>query len=503
MKLTPKKNLTADEIKTGLRLMIVEGLAAEAMVTLTGGAFLVSLALLMGATNTQIGVLASLPTFTNLFQLLSIWLVRKFNNRRAVAVACGFFARVPLVIVGILPFLVSADNFVSSLIFLLFFYYLFGSVAGPSWNAWIKDMVPSDSLGSYFSRRGSYTQTLNVVLSVALALLLDYVKRQYPGSEVETYAYMFIGAGIVGLLGTLVLAQVQEPQSYLNKENILRMIRKPLQDRNFRKLLIFNSAWVFAINIATPFFTVFMLKTLGIPLSYVIVLTVISQIANILTIRAWGRYSDRYSNKTIIAIGAPLYIVCLIAWCFVGIYTRESANLVLLAAIHIVTGVANAGINLSLTNIGLKLSPSDGAIVYLTTRNIVTSVFSSVAPVVGGALADYFTQRSLIVIATWSGPHLNKLFRLVLLHEWNFLFLIAAFFAFIAVELLLQVKETGEVDKDQVVRIMRSDIRNNLKDQFLIGTMITLPGQLWAALKKRVRRRRSRARHHPSVSTAK
>jgi MFS family permease len=356
-------------------------------------------------------------------------------------------------------------------------------------------MVPPESLGAYFSRRGSYTLTLNVVLSVVLALLLDYVKNKHAAWEVDTYAFMFMGAGVIGLAGALILARVQEPQSYLNKENILRMIRRPLKDRNFRKLLIFNSAWVFAINIATPFFTVFMLKTLEIPLSYVIILTIISQVFNILTVRAWGSYSDRYSNKTIIAIGAPLYILCLIAWCFVGIYTRESANMLLLTFIHIFMGIANAGINLSLTNIGLKLSPNEGAIVYLTTRNIITSVFSSLAPVVGGILADYFTQRSLTVVATWNSPDINKIFRIFLLHEWNFLFLIAAFLAFIAVELLLQVKEVGEVNKDQVVRIMRSDIKNNLKDHFLIGTMITWPRQFWATLKKRVRRRRMRHHH--------
>ncbi len=40
-----------------------------------------------------------------------------------------------------------------------------------------------------------------------------------------------------------------------------------------------------------------------------------------------GLFADRYSNKTIIAIGAPIYILCLIAWCFVErIYTRFWPN---------------------------------------------------------------------------------------------------------------------------------------------------------------------------------
>src|SRR5690606_18220417 len=98
--LSPSESLTEREVNKGLRLVIVEGPSAEVMTSFTGGAFLVAMALLLGATNTQIGLLAALPTFTNLFQLVSIFLVRKFNNRRVIAVLCSVFARIPLVIVG-------------------------------------------------------------------------------------------------------------------------------------------------------------------------------------------------------------------------------------------------------------------------------------------------------------------------------------------------------------------------------------------------------------------
>src|ERR1041385_325224 len=103
MDLRPSAHLSEQQVQSGLKLVIKDGLAAEAMTALTGGAFLVSMALLMGASNFQIGVLASLPTFTNIFQLLSIWLVKKYNNRRAVAVMCAFLARFPLLVIGSLP----------------------------------------------------------------------------------------------------------------------------------------------------------------------------------------------------------------------------------------------------------------------------------------------------------------------------------------------------------------------------------------------------------------
>ena len=98
MNLRPKTALTEQEVQAGLKLVRMEGLTTEAMTTLTSGAFLVALALLLGASNLQIGLLASLPTLTNIFQLISIWLVRRYNNRRAISVICSIIARLPLVI---------------------------------------------------------------------------------------------------------------------------------------------------------------------------------------------------------------------------------------------------------------------------------------------------------------------------------------------------------------------------------------------------------------------
>lgn len=483
MNVRPKNSLTPQEVQTGLKLVITEGMATEAMTTLTGGAFLVAMALLLGASNLQIGLLAALPTFTNIFQLLSIWLVRRYNNRRAISVICALLARLPLVVMGILAFF--AQGSIQLLILFLFFYYLFASIAGLSWNAWMKDLVPGNQLGTYFSRRSGKMQILNVALSLILAFTIDYIKSTWPAYELNAYAIMFMVAGTIGIAGAFILLKVPEPQSYLAKENIFLLFKRPLKDGNFRKLLLFNSAWVFALNIAIPFFTVYMLKHLNFSMTWVIGLTVVSQLSSIATIRMWGSFSDKYSNKTILAIAAPLYILCIIGWCFVGIYSRFTANIVLLVFIHIFTGIATAGINLSLTNIGLKLAPNEHAIVYLSTKNIITAVFSAVAPLIGGVLADYFGNRSLIVNAVWAGPKVNRAVHLVSLHDMNFLFLIGAILAFISLEFLIRVKEVGEVEKDVVVRIMRSSIKNNLKGYFLIGNLISWQEQLWALFKKK------------------
>ncbi|WP_207512636.1 MFS transporter [Longitalea luteola] len=485
----PEPILTDKQVQRGMKLVIGDGLASEAMITFTSGTFLVAMVLLLDANNFQIGLLAGLPTITNVFQLLSIWLVRRYNNRRAIAVICSLLARTPLLIIGLL-ILFFKNIPVETVIFILFFHYFFGSIAGPCWNAWMKDLVPENQLGTYFSRRTSYTQLLNIVLGLATAFIVDYTKNHQITSELNVYAGLFIAGGIAGISSALFLSATPEPLGKVTSGDIISILQRPLRDQNFRRLLVFNSAWVFALNIATPFFVVFMMKKMGLSISYIIGFTIISQLCSILTVRMWGRFADRFSNKTIIAICAPLYILVLIGWCYVGIYTREYLNLLLLLVIHAGTGISNAGINLSLTNISLKLSPAEESVVYLSTKNIITAIFSFIAPLFGGYLADYFSTRSLSVDAAWKGPQWQKVIHLLSLHEFTFLFLIAAGLAFVAVELLVNVKETGEVAKNVVRRMIRSNIKSNLREYFLIGQIIDLHDAFRQLIRKRVVPRR-------------
>ena len=66
-------------------------------------------------------------------------------------------------------------SIINSFIFLLCFFYFFGSVAGPCWNSWMKDLIPEEKLGSFFSHRTMISQIINVAASLCLAFFIDYI----------------------------------------------------------------------------------------------------------------------------------------------------------------------------------------------------------------------------------------------------------------------------------------------------------------------------------------
>ena len=494
--LKPVLHLQERDIKKSLRMVIVDGLTSEVVVCLTSGAFLVATALLLGATNFQIGVLAAFPTLTNLAQIVSIMLIKAYPNRRVITVSSVILARLPLILVGFLLFAPNVGS-IHLLMACMFTHYLFSSIGGAGWNSWIKDLVPEDRLGWYFSKRSRYMQTVNIVLSLLVAAIVDYVNRDAPEWLGHLYGVYFITAGAIGLIGSFFLAKACEPQSVMSEGKLLQLLSLPLRNLNFRRLLWFNGIWIFAVNIAVPFFTVFMLKSLGLSMTVVIILAVASQIFSVLTIRLWGNLSDRYSNKSIIYLTAPIYIICILGWIFVGIYSRTYLNIGLLLILHIFTGASTSGINLALTNIGLKLAPKQDAVIYLSVKNIATSLFASLGPIVGGILADVLNASELRITLEWVSPGVQHAAKLLYLHEWNFLFLLAALVAFLSLRLLARVKENGEVGHMLVRRIMKTRFRTGMKEAFIIGNLMNWHSQIRAIIK----RKQSRAAFHQKENT--
>ena len=471
MNLRPSLNLSDQQVKSGLNYFIKEGLAAEAMATFTGGTFLVAMAVLLKASNFQIGLLAALPILTNVFQLLSIWLVQKYRNRRVISVLCSFFARVPLFVIGLLPLFFSKDTSINVLLFFLFFHYLFASISGASWNSWIKDVVPGKILGSYFSKKARLTQILNVALSLAAAMMIDYVKTNLPQYELAAYGGLFFLGGLMGMLGVYFLLRVPEPETTLENGNLFSLLNKPLKDINFRNLLTFQSFYAFATSLALPFFVVYMMKTIGLSFAWIIVLGLLAKFGSIISLKFWGTFSDKYSNKTIIRICAPIFITCIFSWTFVAMAPNHIVRLLMLIMIHIVSGISAAGIDLAINNMAIKLAPANEAISYICARNIVVALFAAAGPIAGGLMADFFATHQFNFNVEWHGASGVSKFHLLELQNWNFFFVISAVLALLSMRLVNRVREQGEAHKEMVTLVMRKSFARGFRKNMSAGSI--------------------------------
>lgn len=164
-------------------------------------------------------------------------------------------------------------------------------------------------------------------------------------------------------------------------------------------------------------------------------------------------------------------------------------------------GAAVAGVTLPVTNIALKLSPRGSATAYIAASAIVTAVAAGLAPILGGLLADYFTERKLGLLLSWTNPRGVHELPLVLT-SWDFYFLLSSIIGFYAMHRLTLVTEHGEINpremvSEMLIETMRS-IRNISSVAGLRGA-VTVPASLSRDAQVRKRLERAQARHVQAV----
>ena len=472
--LTTKDKLTEEEIEIGLKSVIKDGLTSQTMVTLTGGVFLVAFALKLGASNTIIGLLAAIPFLMQLLQIPTIYLIEKFRQRKLITVFGSGISRIFWLLIAITPLIFSGQIRLIVVISAIIFISIFGAIAGASWNPWMRDLIPQQRLGAFFSKRMTLATTLSIPLSLVAAFFIDYWKKQMPDYEIYSYSILFFLGFLAGMLGVYFVSTIPEPTMPLveRKEKLLKIILQPFKDTNFKNLIIFLSAWNFAVNLAAPFFTVYMLVRLQLSMAFVIALTVLSQLSSLLFFRIWGKFSDRLSNKSVLSVSGPLFMFCIFAWTFTTLPEKHFLTIPLLGIIHIFMGISIAGVTLATGNIGLKLAPKGTASSYLAANSLVNSLAAGIAPILGGKLADFFSECELSLTLKWLSPGTEFIIPSLNFRQWDFFFFIAFLIGTYSIHRLALVKEEGEVEEEIVIRHLIAEVRRPLRNFSTAGGLI-------------------------------
>lgn len=465
MSLKPKESMNEEELKSGLSYLTRDGVASQIMVTLTGGAFLIAFAVALGASNLVIGLLAAIVPLAQLIQLPSIFLVEKVRNRKVISLIAAGSSRLVWLLIAFIPFFFLGKSAIFLLLILLLLASSFSAVAGCGWNSWMSDLVPMNIRGVFFSKRMRLSLAFSVIVSVCASFFLDYWKTYFPHYEIEGYSILFIFGILVGFVGLYFISKIPEPLMIAKKEKdgIIKTILKPFKDENFRNLISFMCSWNFAVNLAGPFFIVYMLKRLGLSMSLIIALIILSQMMNFVFLRAWGKFTDRFSNKSVLAISGPLFIFSILAWTFTTLPEKHIFTIPLLVLIHLVMGMASAGVSLASSNISLKLAPKGEATSYLAANTFANSLAAGIAPILGGLSADFFAGRELAWTLSYTTPSKIITLPTLNLQQWDFFFFFAFLIGLYSLHRLVAIREEGEVEEKIVAREMFAEVRNQTR----------------------------------------
>lgn len=338
--------------------------------------FLIVFALALGASNTVVGILGSLPYIATLLVEIPGAKLVEFFKRKTIYVVTTGISRCCWLLIIFTPYLFKEHAlwFVGGFFFLL---RCLEYLADPAWTSWAADIVPERTRGVFWGRRNMLVSLAGMTASLLAGTYLDlFPKESYLG-----FATLF-GVGIIaGVYATLILSKAKEPEYRDHDHHGFREFFHV--DGQFRIFCWIMVAFNFAVMLASPFFTVYMLSNLGLSYTYFVVVGAIATVCRILAHPHFGYVSDRYGDK-------PIALICMIGTALVPItyvfITRET--LWLLIPAQIISGIVWAGAELSTWNLLFDLTKPEKRALQVAEYNFLNSIPMIIAPIIGGLIAD-------------------------------------------------------------------------------------------------------------------
>jgi len=467
----PRPALGADELEVAKRFLIRDSGWATVCGALFGGVVLAGYAIQAGATPLQIGMLAAIPYIVQVLQLPATVLVERLGRRKLLTVLLLGGARLIILALAVLPLLPQGEAIVPLLLLGKFGICALSAVAACAVNSWMHQLLTAQPLGSFFSRRLVAGTALGCVFTLAAGWLVG----QPPRGDVNlAFAVAFAGSGLAGLVSTWYLARCPEP---LMKPagptvSMREKLAAPFRDRNFRRLLIMLGAWNFASNFAAPFLTMYLMQQMGYGMDTVTQLWVVNQVANALTLYAWGRVSDRLSNKAVLSIALPVFFACTVALVFARAGAPLGLQFALLVLVHAVMGVVGGGIGLATGNLGLKLAPAGEGTSYLAAVGLVSSAAGGLAPLIAGGAAEWLQSAQFSLVLRWASNTAAHEFSFLNFAHFEFLFAVAGLLGLYVMHALSRVREGEEVSERRVMQELLFEAQQTVNQLSSVGGLV-------------------------------
>jgi len=380
----PSPRISKEERERSLKYSKIEGAAYAAVVGL-GENFLSPFALALGANNLFIGLLSAIPHLVgSLSQLLGAWLVARLPSRKPFIVL-GALVQAPVwLAVLLIPFLgLPLEWALGLLLLLVSLHWFFGSVIHPAWASLIGDLVPSNKRGSFFGSRNSFTG----LASLGSMVLGGWLLGVAAGNIFIGFAALFALVLVARLTSVYFLSRHAEPEWKPNHHPTINVIEftKRAWGTNFGKLTLYAILFLFVVNIAAPFFVVYMLRDLGYSYFTYGILVALELLARVLSMPYWGKLADQYGNRAVLAVGGTLVPFVPLLWLL-------SPNPMWIALAGVFSGFVWAAFDLAVFDYLMDASNKKNRPEYFAHFALFNNLSIALGAAVGGFLSQALSE---------------------------------------------------------------------------------------------------------------
>ncbi len=382
--------LTESDYSKSRKLFIAEGCCANGIVTLTTGAFLSGYANSLGATDSLNGIIGSIPVLLCTLQMFSSVILESLCRKKCLISSFSFIHRLLLASVFFVPlFITDPGSRLAAVIAIYGGAHCFGAFIGTGTGNWILQLVPRHIRGNYLGKKDSFAFAFSTILS----LIMGWVMDRFRSSSMEQTGFLVVGTVVLFVACTdfWCLSSISEPESVPHRQRLLDAVVKPLADREYRKVMLTYMFWNLALQIAGPFFSVYMVTGLKLNYTYITFLGLISSTVRVLAAWLWGRLAD--ATSWLLAARCSMGMLGLVhaSWLFMTPETCYALQPVLQA----LSGAAWGGIAISVFNLQYHYAPAEKRVLYVSANSSYAGLCGFLSTLLGAYLLKVFPSLNI------------------------------------------------------------------------------------------------------------
>ncbi|MXZ76325.1 MAG: MFS transporter [Gemmatimonadetes bacterium] len=398
------KKLTRLQTARGMRMWNVNGMLESVHSAITTGVYTTGYALHLGASSAMIGFISASISIGQLLQAISPLLIERLQRRKPLCLSANAVSSSLWLPIAFIPFLFFEVYQVLALMGCIALSKAVMSLVSPARQSWLTDLVPDEMRGRFVARQRSLTASAGLITSVCAGFFLSTYAA---GEEQGGFTTLFIVAVVFSGFGVWAWSRIPEPQK-TRGEHVPsnQLLRLPFRHGPFRRLMFLVSGRLLIAQIAAPFFTVYMLRTLEVSYAQIAIYSAIQTIATIIMNPFWGYLADKYGYKPVMSLTAVGLALFPLGWGFV---TLEN-YWIMVPLVQVWGGSMSAGWGTARFNLIVKTAPAINRSAFLGCYSAVSRGCAACGAVLGGIAADLCTTIPAVSLFGYTFAGLQYLF---------------------------------------------------------------------------------------------
>ena len=321
---------------------------SNVIANLVGGTFWTGFLLLMNADDAFIGTMTMIATATNMLQFFAPLLLERFSRRKGLLTGLrGLLYLLNVLFVGLIPLFPAASQArLSMLAITVLTVNILNAVTSPGISIWHVQSVPQNIRPYFYSIITMTVGAVVAVMNLAGSKVVDFMAAR--GMAYEGFMVLRGVAAALCVVELILYSRIKEyPYETSGAAFRLRdLVLEPFRNKPYLRTVAVTFLWNIAANLPGSYYTVYLLKNLGVSYSYITLISMLNIPVTLFLTPVWRRALAKHGWFKTLYLSVSVYLLHYIV---LALVTRKSLFLYPLS--QVLAYVFAVGINLSFTGI--------------------------------------------------------------------------------------------------------------------------------------------------------